>query len=175
MIQIVCLKKSGVSSAYLREESLKRALPKLLPPWSLEGLLYSIKKTQFLEIIETPACRSKKKRKLSGQQDFCRKIFPDKARKSRQFSNPRQMGIKGGFAIFWIIQLHFLDDLDTFQIVLKLSISSGNFPDHTDTVLDHPNSLQIIRTPLGSSRNFPDHPGTFLDHPDCFQIIWTHF
>ena len=59
-------------------------------------------------------CQSKKKRKLSGQQDFCRKKFPDKARKSRQFSNPQQMRIKGGFAIFWIIQLHFLDDLDTF-------------------------------------------------------------
>ena len=40
--------------------------------------------------------------------------FPDKARKSRQFSNPRQMRIEGGFARFWIIQLHFLDDLYTF-------------------------------------------------------------
>ena len=124
--------------------------------------------------------RSHKKRKLSGQQDFCCKNFPDKARKSRQFSNPQQMRIKGGFARFWIIQLHFLDDLDTFQIVQKLSRLSGNFPDYTDIVLDHPNSLQIIRThfqiirtPLGSSGNFPDHPGTFLDHPDAFQIIWN--
>ena len=58
--------------------------------------------------------QSQQKRKLSGQQDFCRKNFPDKARKLRQFSNPRQMRIKGGFARFWIIQLHFLDDLDTF-------------------------------------------------------------
>ena len=90
--------------------------------------------------------QSHKKQKLSGQQDFCCKNFPDKARKSRQFSNSRQMRIKGGFARFWIIQLHFLDDLDTFQIIRKLSRSSGNFPDHTDTVLDHPNSLQIIRT-----------------------------
>ena len=39
--------------------------------------------------------QSKKKRKLSGQQDFCRKNFPDKARKSRQFSNSRQMSVKG--------------------------------------------------------------------------------
>ena len=45
---------------------------------------------------------------------FVAKNFPDKARKARQFSNPRQMRIKGGFARFWIIQLHFLDDLDTF-------------------------------------------------------------
>ena len=45
---------------------------------------------------------------------FCRKNFMDKARKSRQFSYPRQMRIKGGFARFWIIQLDFLDDLDTF-------------------------------------------------------------
>ena len=58
--------------------------------------------------------QSHKKQKLSGKQDFCRKNFPDKARKSRQFSNSRQMRIKGGFARFWIIQLHFLDDLDTF-------------------------------------------------------------
>ena len=58
--------------------------------------------------------QSQKKQKLSGQQDFCHKNFPDKARKSRQFSNPRQMRIKGDFARFWIIQLHFLDDLDTF-------------------------------------------------------------
>ena len=120
--------------------------------------------------------------KLSRQQDFCPENIQDKARKSRQFSNSRQMRIKGGFARFWIIKLHFLDDLDTFQIVRKLSRSPGNFPDHTDIVLDHPNSLQIIRThfqiirtPLGSSGNFPDHPGTFLDHPDAFQIIWTHF
>ena len=90
--------------------------------------------------------QSHKKRKLSGQQDFCRKNFPDKARKSRQFSNPQQMRIKGGYAKFWIIQLHFLDDLESLQIVRKLSRSSGNFPDHTDTVLDHPNSLQIIWT-----------------------------
>ena len=26
----------------------------------------------------------------------------------------------------------------------------------------------IIGTPLGSSGNFPNHPGTFLDHPDSF-------
>ena len=44
--------------------------------------------------------QSHKKRKLSGKQDFCRKNFPDKARKSRQFSNSRQMRIKGGFARF---------------------------------------------------------------------------
>ena len=42
--------------------------------------------------------QSYKKRKLSGQQDFCRKNFPDKA---RQFSNSRQMRIKGGFARFY--------------------------------------------------------------------------
>ena len=145
-----------------------------------------LKQNNFLYCTETHGkgflpChpQSHKKQKLSGQQDFCRKNFPDK---SRQFSNPRQMRIKGGFARFWIIQLHFLDDLDTFQIVRKLSRSSGNFPDHTDIVLDHPNSLQIIQThfqiiptPFGSSGNFPDQPGTFLDHLDAFQNIWLHF
>ena len=39
--------------------------------------------------------QSQKKRKLSGQQDICRLNFPDKARKSRQFSNSRQMSVKG--------------------------------------------------------------------------------
>ena len=46
-----------------------------------------------------------------------------------------------------MLNIHFLDDLDTFQIVPKLSRSSGNFPDHA---------------------------GTFLHHPDSFQIIWKH-
>ena len=55
-----------------------------------------------------------KKSELSGWQLSMRKNFPDEARKLRQFSNLRQMRIKGGFARFWIIQLHFLDDLDTF-------------------------------------------------------------
>ena len=36
--------------------------------------------------------QSQKKRKLSGQQDICRLNFPDKA---RQFSNSRQMSVKG--------------------------------------------------------------------------------
>ena len=39
--------------------------------------------------------QSQKKRKLSGQQDICRLNFPDKARKLRQFSNSRQMSVKG--------------------------------------------------------------------------------
>ena len=57
-----------------------------------------------------------------------RKNFPDKARKLRQFSNLRQMRIKGGFGRFWIIQLHFLDDLEvcldnleSFRMILKVS------------------------------------------------------
>ena len=57
------------------------------------------------------------RRQSHKKQDFCRKNFPDKGRKSRQFSSLQQMHIKGGFARFsnlWIIRLHFLDDLDTF-------------------------------------------------------------
>ena len=42
--------------------------------------------------------QSHKKQKLSGWQDFCRKNFPDKARKSHQFSNSRQMPVKGVLA-----------------------------------------------------------------------------
>jgi len=42
--------------------------------------------------------QSQKKRKISGQQDFCRKKFPEKARKSRQFLNLRQMPVKGVLA-----------------------------------------------------------------------------
>ena len=45
-----------------------------------------------------PVQQSHKKQKLSGKQDFCSKNFPDKA---RQFSNSRQMRIKGGFARFY--------------------------------------------------------------------------
>ena len=48
--------------------------------------------------VEEGYIQSQKKRKLSGQQDFCRKNFPDKARKLRQFSNSRQMPVKGGLA-----------------------------------------------------------------------------
>ena len=44
--------------------------------------------------------QSQKKQKLSGQQDFCRKNFPDKARKLRKFSNLRQMRVKGVLARF---------------------------------------------------------------------------
>ena len=44
---------------------------------------------------QEPAGQSQKKRKLSGQQDICRLNFPDKARKSRKFSNSRQMSEKG--------------------------------------------------------------------------------
>ena len=65
--------------------------------------------------------QSQKRRKLSGQQDFCRKNFLDKARKSRQFSNLRQMRIKGGFDhpnSFQIIWTHYMD---TFRIIQKLS------------------------------------------------------
>ena len=51
-----------------------------------------------LYILMVTQEQSQKKRKLSGQQDFCRKNFPDKARKSRQFSNSRQMPVKGVLA-----------------------------------------------------------------------------
>ena len=41
-----------------------------------------------------------KKQKLSRQQYFCRKNFPDKACTSRQFSNLRQMREEGLLARF---------------------------------------------------------------------------
>ena len=52
------------------------------------------------ELTGGQGVQSQKMRKLSEQQDFCRKNFLDKARKSRQFSNSRQMCIKGGFTRF---------------------------------------------------------------------------
>ena len=45
-------------------------------------------------------CNSYTMQKLSRRQDFSHKNFPDKVRKSSQFSNSRQMHIKGGFARF---------------------------------------------------------------------------
>ena len=41
-----------------------------------------------------------KKQKLSRQQYFCRKNFPDKACTSRQFLNLRQMRVEGLIARF---------------------------------------------------------------------------
>ena len=95
--------------------------------------------------------QSRKKQKLSGQQHFCRKNFPDKARKSRQFSNSRQMRIKGGFARFCA---------SAWSKYAPQAVLTINVPN-----LGH----------LGLSENLPDHPSTFLDHPDSFQIIRTHF
>ena len=65
-------------------------------------------------LVSTADAESGKTKTFWIKQDFCGKNFPDKARKLRQFSNLRQMHIKGGFA---------------------------RFPDHTDIVLDHPNPL----------------------------------
>ena len=101
------------------------------------------------------------RRQSHKKQDFCRKNFPDKARKSRQFSNLRQMRIKCGFARFWIIQLHFLDDLDTFQIIRKLSRSSGNF--------------QIIQTLSRLSGHISKLSGHLKDRPETFLITPAHF
>ena len=80
-----------------------------------------------------------------------RKNFPDEARKLRQFSNLRQMRIKGGFARF-------------------CASTWSKYAPQAVLTIDVPNLGH-----LGSSGNFPDHPSTFLDHPDSFQIIWTHF
>ena len=101
--------------------------------------------------MEQDEVQSHKKQKLSGQQDFCRKNFPDKARKAHQFSNSRQMRIKGGFARF-------------------CASAWSKYAPQAVLTIDVPNLGH-----LGSSGNFPDHPSTFLDHPDSFQIIWTHF
>ena len=113
--------------------------------------LTKAKSMQRVRLFLNHNIQSHKKRKLSGQQDFCRKNFLDKVGKLCQFSNPRQMRIKGGFARFWIIQLHFLDDLDTFQIVWKLSRS--------------------YRHSFRSSKLSLDYPDTFPNYPDTFRIV----
>ena len=48
----------------------------------------------FIIIVIKLSIQSQKKLKLSRQQDLCVKNFPDKVRKSRQFSNSRQMPVK---------------------------------------------------------------------------------
>ena len=55
------------------------------------------KKSSFFFEMSSPEAE----RKLPGLQDFYRKNFPDKACKSRQFSNSQQMFVKGGFARFY--------------------------------------------------------------------------
>ena len=109
--------------------------------------------------------QSQKKRKLSGQHDFCRKNFPDKTRKMHQFSNSRQICVKSVFANFkhnhGPNMLHMVH-LQGIQITQAHSQLIRTF-------------FYIIRTFLGSSRNFPDYPDTFLDHPDSFQSIQIHF
>ena len=47
--------------------------------------------------LKSAYSQSQKRRKLSGWQDFCRKNFPDKTSKSRQFSNSRQICVKSFF------------------------------------------------------------------------------
>ena len=106
------------------------------------------------------------------------------------------MRIKGGFARFWIIQLHFLDDLDTFQIIWKLSRLSRHTFRSSRLFLDYPNTFsrlsghfldrletfQIIQTfpheldtfsrLSGQSGYFPDHPDTFIW---VFCVAFGHF
>ena len=105
---------------------------------------------------------------------FSRKNFPDKARKSLQFSNPHKRWfykILGNPATFSGWSGHFLDRPETFQIVWKLSRSyrhsfrsSKPFLGYLDTFLNYPDTCRIIRK---LSRS-PRVPGTFLDHPDSF-------
>ena len=82
--------------------------------------------------MEAILAQSHKKQKLSGQQDFCRKNFPDKTRKSCKFSNSRQMRVKGvqDFAL-----KHFIDYFNLIYAKLNTALFrlSGNFPDHPDT------------------------------------------
>ena len=129
------------------------------------------------------ANQSQKKQKLSRQQDFCCKNFPDKERKSRKFSNSRQMRVIGGFARFY---------------ASMVQICSGNFPDHADiflsldfldTFLNYPDTFRIVqkfsRSPrhicrssvlfLDYSDTFSRLTGHFQDHPESFQMIKTHF
>ena len=54
------------------------------PRYKLLGMVHTV---DMIYTVDTIYTQSKKKQKLSGQQDFCRKNFPDKARKSHQFSN----------------------------------------------------------------------------------------
>ena len=109
---------------------------------SLTSLLKSFQVAQY-----PPWQQSHKKRKLSGQQDFCRKNFPDKVRKSSQFSNSRQMRIKGGFARFC-------------AEVLSL--------DYPDTFLNYPDTLRIVRKLSRSPWHISRSSGLFLDYLDTF-------
>ena len=91
------------------------------------------------------------------------------------------MRLKGGFARFWIIQLHFLDDLDTFQIVWKLSRSnrhsfrSSKFSlDYPDTFLNYPDTFRIVRKLSRSPRHISRSSGLFLDYLDTFSRLSGH-
>ena len=106
------------------------------------------------------------RRQSHKKQDFCRKNFPDKARKSRQFSSLQQMHIKGGFARFCASACSIgsaynrCPKFGTFRIVRKFSRSpqhitrsSGLFLDYMDTFsrlsrhcLDRTETFQIIHT-----------------------------
>ena len=72
--------------------------------YSLHFLDYHLPEASFTQVFRglnisfQSGAQSQKKQKLSGQQDFCCKNFPDKARKSRQLSNLRQMPVKGVLA-----------------------------------------------------------------------------
>ena len=72
--------------------------------WLICVAIFQTKNTDDILALQIPKMpmniQSQKKRKLSGQQDICCLNFPDKERKSRQFSNLRQMRIKSGFARF---------------------------------------------------------------------------
>ena len=114
------------------------------------------------------ANQSQKKQKLSRQQDFCCKNFPDKERKSRKFSNSRQMRVIGGFTRFY---------------ASMIQICSGNFPDHADiflsldfldTFLNYPDTFRIVRKLSRSPWHISRSSGLFLDYLDTFSRLSGH-
>ena len=132
--------------------------------------------------------QSQKKQKLSGQQDFCRKNFPDKALKLHKFSNLRQKRVKVCLQDLSIIMVH--TPYMHHGVYLKGKLCAlKHFIDFFNWIytklkpfLDQQETFQTIKTFFRSSENFPYHPDTFfrlfghcLDYPETFQINRTHF
>ena len=118
--------------------------------------------------ISLSVIRSQKKQKLSGQQDFSHKNFPDKACKLLcwQFCDKCALNLKLSNCCGKLLYCHTnrncknIQVLDSsFWIIRTVSGLSGQF-------LNRPDSFRIVRRVSGLS-------GQFLDYPDSFWIVWT--
>ena len=128
---------------------------------------------------------------------FCRK---NKACKSRQFSNPRQMPLKR--CAYKILSIRMVQICSTgyiykgnyLYLCTLLIYSIESMQNLLEPLLNPQETFKIIWTFFRSPRHFPYHPDTFsyypdtfLDHPEIFsrfsghlldrqetfQIIWT--